>query len=109
MLTTKIRGSRRFGFLFSALAVAACANAEGTPQRTPPKKPTVDAVTAPIPALTPEQRKTYLDAAALAWKYFDKNTSPTTGLTSATPNWLNTTLWDIGAELLATYSAKELG
>jgi hypothetical protein len=37
------------------------------------------------------------------------NTDPVTGLVKATPDWANTTLWDVGGQILATESAKEIG
>jgi len=103
--------SARLGALLtSVITLASCAQAQGN-DKTPAKAAQAPAtVTAPAPApLSAAERKTYLDAGALAWKYFEKNTDPRTGLTQATPEWANTTLWDIGAQLLATYSAKELG
>ena len=101
----------RFGALISiSLALAACANAQGSDKKPAIDKPVaVATVQPPVATMSASERKAYVDAAALAWKYFDTNTQAATGLTSATPNWLNTTLWDIGAEILATYSAKELG
>lgn len=101
----------RFGAILTlVLTLAACAQAQGDAK--PKAKEAQAASTVVVPAaapLTASERKAYLDAGALAWKYFQKNTNPTTGLTQATPEWANTTLWDIGAQLLATYSAKELG
>ena len=93
------------------LLLAACANAQGDDKSTARKTSTSAAQTVAIVTAQPlsaDDRKAYVDAASLAWKYFAQNTQPKTGLTSATPNWANTTLWDIGAEILATYSAKEL-
>ena len=104
--------SARFGAILTlVLTLAACAQAQGDDKRTAATEAQSGsqvAVAAAAP-LSANERKTYLDAATLAWKYFDKNTNATTGLTQATPEWANTTLWDIGAQLLATYSAKELG
>lgn len=101
----------RIGAVFTlVLTLAACAKAQGNDKTT---AKAVQGGTAPVVSvaapLSTAERKTYLDAAALAWKYFDKNTNPRTGLTQATPEWANTTLWDIGAQLIATYAAKELG
>lgn len=108
---SKARFRARLGALFAvSLAVAACANAQGSDKKAAAEKPASVTVAQPtVAAMSADERKAYVDAAKLAWKYFDKNTQAATGLTSATPNWLNTTLWDIGAQILATYSAKELG
>lgn len=91
------------------LGLAACAKAQGDEKATArsTEAPTVAAAVS-APQLSAADKKEYLDAGTLAWKYFEQNTQAKTGLTSATPNWANTTLWDIGAEILATYSAKEL-
>ncbi len=93
-----------------SITLAACANAQGSDKKPVADKPAaVNVVQPAVATMSAGERKTYLDGANLAWKYFDQNTQSATGLTSATPNWLNTTLWDIGAQILATYSAKELG
>ena len=93
------------------LTLGACANAQGSDKSAAQEKSAAvtSVVAPPVAALSPSERKGYLDAASLAWKYFERNTQPATGLTSATPNWANTTLWDIGAQIIATYSARELG
>jgi hypothetical protein len=92
-------------------SLSACARAENADKNaasgstasathvTPPQRTT----------LTPEQRKQYLDVARLAWTYFERNYKPATGLVNATPVWANTSLWDVGGQLLATHAAKELG
>jgi hypothetical protein len=90
------------------LALAACADAQGRDKATARKTATPTAGPITAAPLSAAERKAYIDAGALAWTYFDQNTQSKTGLTSATPNWANTTLWDIGAQILATYSAKEL-
>lgn len=58
--------------------------------------------------LTPAERTFYMDAAELAWRYLDTNYQEATGLVNATPDWQYTTIWDIGAQLLAFQAAKEL-
>ena len=63
----------------------------------------------PRPALTAEERAFYMDAARSAWEYMDRNYEPTTGFVRATPDWAFTTIWDLGAQLLAFHAAKELG
>jgi hypothetical protein len=64
---------------------------------------------APSPELSAEDRKRFQDAASLAWKYLNDNYQSSTGLVNATADWPNTTLWDIGGQLLAFHSAKGLG
>ena len=59
--------------------------------------------------LTDAERRFYVDAAEVAWSYLDANYQEATGLVNATPDWQYTTIWDIGAQLLAFLAAKELG
>lgn len=59
--------------------------------------------------LTAEETAFYQDAARLAWRFMDANYRPSTGFVSATRDWDNTTVWDIGGQLLAFLAAKELG
>ena len=63
----------------------------------------------PRAELTAEERAFYQEAARLAWRYMETNYQPTTGFVNATPDWAYTTIWDIGAQLLAFHAAKELG
>jgi hypothetical protein len=51
----------------------------------------------------------YREMARHSWAYLDKYYQPTTGFVNATPDWYNTTLWDLGGQLLAFQAAKELG
>ncbi len=55
--------------------------------------------------LTPAE----LEAARVAWRYFENNTQPQTGLVNAVDNYASTTLWDTAAALGAIVSAHELG
>ena len=59
--------------------------------------------------LTGAERRFYADAAESAWSYLDANYQEATGLVNATPDWQYTTIWDVGAQLLAFLAAKELG
>src|SRR5439155_5912351 len=59
--------------------------------------------------LSAEDAKRYRDAANLAWMYLDANYQPSTGFVNATPNWMNTTMWDVGGQLLGFHAAKGLG
>lgn len=51
----------------------------------------------------------YREMAQQSWKYLDAYYQPSTGFVNATPEWFNTTLWDLGGQLLAFHAAKELG
>jgi hypothetical protein len=53
--------------------------------------------------------KLYRDMARHSWAYLNKHYQPSTGYVNATPDWYNTTLWDLGGQLLAFHAAKELG
>ena len=53
--------------------------------------------------------KLYRDIARLSWSYLNSYYQPATGFVNATPDWFNTTLWDLGGQLLAFQAAKELG
>lgn len=59
--------------------------------------------------LTESERRFFVDAAEAAWSYLDANYQEATGLVNATPDWQYTTIWDVGAQLLAFLAAKELG
>jgi hypothetical protein len=57
----------------------------------------------------PEERKTYADAARIAWIYADRYYSPQTGLFNATSGYPYTTVWDIASGLAVLYAGRELG
>src|ERR1041385_1432195 len=59
--------------------------------------------------LSADEKAVYRDMAAGAWKYMKANYQPATGLVSATPEWANTTMWDVGGQILGFYAAKEIG
>lgn len=50
-----------------------------------------------------------LDVAKTAWKYFENNYNPETGLVNAVDNYPSTTMWDTGSALAATITAHNLG
>ena len=50
-----------------------------------------------------------MDIARIAWKYFENNTQPDTGLVNAVDNYPSTTIWDVGSSIGALVSAFELG
>lgn len=61
------------------------------------------------PPLSAEDRAFYNDLAKSAFGYLTANYQASTGLVSATPDWANTTMWDVGAQILGFLSAKEVG
>ena len=66
-----------------------------------------DDVTLELPAkraLTTEE----LDWAKLAWKYFENNTIPETGMVNSVDNYTASTLWDSASYLMAVISAQRL-
>lgn len=50
-----------------------------------------------------------LEMARIAWKYFENNYNPKTGLYNAADNYPSTTMWDTGSALAATITAHDLG
>ncbi|XPV77590.1 MAG: DUF3131 domain-containing protein [Desulfovibrio sp.] len=56
-------------------------------------------------ALTEQEMKW----ARTAWKYFENNVNPDTGLAGAQPNYAPFTMWDLSAHFAAILAAKELG
>ena len=99
----------------AVIGASFCTNAQGDSRAHPAADSgsasgsTAVAAAGTRPALTPEQIKFYRELASSAWPYMDANYRKSTGLVSATPNWANTTVWDIGGQLLAFHAAKELG
>lgn len=91
---------------FAVLAFVARQNVVVTPPVNPPS---------PIQAVEPERVEMpneaafFDDAAATAWKQFDRLWIARTGLAKATPDYARLTPWDIGSVIAATYSAHGLG
>ncbi len=50
-----------------------------------------------------------IERARIAWKFFENNYQPTTGLINAAEKYPSTTLWDTGSALGATITAYDLG
>ncbi|HEX9242918.1 MAG TPA: DUF3131 domain-containing protein [Anaeromyxobacter sp.] len=50
-----------------------------------------------------------LDAARTAWRYFERNTDPASGLVRSVEGYPSATAWDVGSSLLAALAAGELG
>ncbi|GLQ35375.1 hypothetical protein GCM10007939_16580 [Amylibacter marinus] len=68
--------------------------------------PTKDQVElAPIGALSEQD----MNAARLAWQYFEKNYQPETGLVNSVNNYPSTTIWDQASYLLGLISAERIG
>ncbi len=47
--------------------------------------------------------------AKVAWKYFENNYQPTTGMVNSVDNFTSTTLWDLGSYMMGLIAARELG
>jgi hypothetical protein len=50
-----------------------------------------------------------LEAARIAWRYFERNTNASTGLVSSVEGHRSTSAWDLGSSVLAALAARELG
>ncbi|PIG93829.1 DUF3131 domain-containing protein [Gloeocapsopsis sp. IPPAS B-1203] len=74
------------------------------PSPTPSSQPTP--ITNAAPRLTQEADQI---AAKRAWKYFERNWNPKTGLVNAVDNFPWTTLWDQGSAILGIHAARQLG
>lgn len=87
-----------------ALAVAAAPFADDVPaQAGAPAEPAAQG--APEPVRQPRD----LEAARIAWRYFERNTDPRTGLVASVEGYPSTTAWDLGSSIIATIAARELG
>lgn len=75
---------------------------------TTPDSSALKQARAPQP-LTAEEKQLYRDIARSSWAYLDANYQPGTGFVNATPDWANTTLWDVGGQLIAYVAARDLG
>lgn len=64
----------------------------------------------PLPlAIIGESSAVDLGYAAIAWKYFENNTNPDTGLVNSADKYPSTTMWETGSYFIATISADLLG
>jgi hypothetical protein len=50
-----------------------------------------------------------LEAARIAWRYFERNTDGATGLVSSVEGFPSTTTWDLGSSIFAMLAARQLG
>jgi len=69
----------------------------------------ISAPTPATPALSAEDKTFYRAMAKQSLGYLTTYWQSSTGLVNATPDWPNTTMWDVGAQLLGFHAAKELG
>ncbi|MDF5735908.1 MULTISPECIES: DUF3131 domain-containing protein [unclassified Nostoc] len=71
-----------------------------------PEKPATSSPIVHLPQLTEEADQI---AAERAWKYFERNWNPQTGLINSADNLPWTTWWDQGSALLGIHAARQLG
>jgi hypothetical protein len=71
--------------------------------------PPVPVAPPPLPAAPAGGWTGALDAARTAWRYFERNTDPATGLVSSVDGYPSATGWDQGSALIAAVAARELG
>ena len=100
----------------AALAAATLSGCEPDQARAASASPdsamvrdTARAVLPPRAPLTTDEAARYREIARAAWQYFNANYQPETGLVNAVPSFPYTTLWDVGGQLLAFVSARDLG
>ncbi len=63
----------------------------------------------PPRVLSDSERAFFVALATDEWRYVVKYYQSSTGLVNATPDWPNTTLWDVGGQILALISARDVG
>jgi hypothetical protein len=90
--------------LIATLAACGDISAPVTPPVTPPVVPPV-----PVPAPAPVLSAADSQAARTAWAFVANNSQPATGLSKPIAAFQYLTVWDIGSQLAATWSAHELG
>lgn len=63
-----------------------------------------------LPLAPPERlRQQDIEAAEVAWAYFETNFQPTTGLVNSAHQYPSTTIWDQSSYLLGLISARKIG
>jgi hypothetical protein len=100
--------------VFLMAGAVSCSNAQererAVPQVAMTAVPAELSASAPATAgVTEEEAAFYREAAAVAWHYMETNYQEATGLVNATPDWTHTTVWDVGGQILAFLSARDLG
>ncbi|CAN0579000.1 unnamed protein product, partial [Ectocarpus sp. 12 AP-2014] len=64
----------------------------------------------PLPlAVTGESAEDDMSYAQIAWRYFENNTNPETGLVNSADKYPSTTMWETGSYFIAVISADLLG
>ena len=81
------------------------ANSNSKPLLNPVYQKSVTGYLRPIKSLDEKD----IEIARIAWKFFENNYQPTTGLINAADKYPSTTLWDTGSALGATIAAYDLG
>lgn len=92
-------GQRDPSELFSANNTEAPVGMCGAPQ------PSVHACFKPIAGLCEAD----MEAAKIAWKYYENNYQPKTGLVNSVNKYTSTTMWDTGSAIAATIAAHDFG
>lgn len=60
-------------------------------------------------AMTRPLKQTDVEAARIAWRFFQNNISPETGLTGSVHGYPSTTMWETGSMILAIIAAERVG
>ena len=92
-----------------AVAVAIAARAEERPTAIDPGAVAAEPSGEPTREDPSRGNDPELVAARIAWRYFERNTQPSTGLVSSVEGYPSTTAWDLGSSIFATLAARELG
>jgi hypothetical protein len=95
--------------VIAVLGLTSCSETKATPAADPAPVTVAPAGVPAAPPLTKDEVALYREMARLSWSYLDKYYQSSTGFVNATPEWANTTVWDIGGQILAFLAAKELG
>lgn len=74
-----------------------------------PRAPGAAAAPAARAPLSAKDSAFYMDMARASLAYLTNHYQSATGLVNATPDWANTTMWDVGGQLLGFLSARQLG
>jgi hypothetical protein len=82
-------------------------NKKPVERKKPTPTTTKNQKTTPV-KLTPLKDKD-LQAAKVAWKYFERNWNEKTGFVNSVNGYQWTTLWDQGSAIMAIHSARQLG
>jgi hypothetical protein len=96
--------------LAAAVGTTSCSKAETQrPQQAATIRDSAGGTTVRSEPLTAADKQLYRDIAKTSWSYLDQYYQAGTGFVNATPDWANTTLWDVGGQIIAYVAAKELG